>query len=157
MELVECGYIYALNTSRIVCIGGDFKAVTLKKYLSGVAFNNITRIVFGKRFIDDQGNTDPQGMEFKEIISQGMKLGASIKTPEFIPWIRWMFPLQTEEFAKHSNRRDKLTKSIMEEHTLAREMSGETKEHFVDALLTLQKHYDLTDTHIIGLLWVNLY
>jgi coumaroylquinate(coumaroylshikimate) 3'-monooxygenase len=120
-----------------------------------VAFNNITRIAFGKRFIDDQGNIDPQGKEFKEIISQGMKLGGSIKMSEFIPWIRWMFPLQTEEFVKHGNRRDVLTRAIMYEHTLAREKSGETKQHFVDALLTLQQQHDLTDTHIIGLLWVN--
>ncbi|KAH7446514.1 hypothetical protein KP509_01G060100 [Ceratopteris richardii] len=133
--------------------GGEQKAIVVKKYLSAVAFNNITRIAFGKRFVDSDGNIDPQGVEFKEIISQGMKLGASIKTSEFIPWIRWMFPLQKEEFLKHGARRDKLTKLIMQEHTIAREKSGETKQHFVDALLTLQKQHDLSDTHIIGLLW----
>ncbi|MCO5570141.1 hypothetical protein L7F22_023858 [Adiantum nelumboides] len=133
--------------------GGESTAITLKRYLSAVAFNNITRIAFGKRFVDGDGNIDPQGVEFKEIIAQGMKLGASIKTPEFIPWIRWMFPLQKEEFIKHGVRRDNLTKLIMQEHTIARETSGETKQHFVDALLSLQKQHDLTDTHIIGLLW----
>lgn len=133
--------------------GGKSSAIVLKKYLSGVAFNNITRIAFGKRFVDGDGKTDPQGTEFKEIIAQGMKLGASIKTSEHIPWIRWMFPLQKEEFVKHGARRDNLTKVIMQEHTVARETSGEAKQHFVDALLALQKQHDLTDTHIIGLLW----
>lgn len=133
--------------------GGEEKAITLKKYLSAVAFNNITRIAFGKRFVDNDGKMDPQGLEFKEIISQGMKLGASIKISEFIPWIRWMFPLQSEEFLKHGTRRDNLTRVIMQEHTLERETSGGAKQHFVDALLTLQKQYDLTETHVIGLLW----
>lgn len=133
--------------------GGEGKPITLKRYLSAVAFNNITRIAFGKRFVDNEGNINPQGVEFKEIIAQGMKLGASIKMSEFIPSIRWMFPLQTEEFSKHGTRRDTLTKVIMQEHTLAREASGGARQHFVDALLTLQKQYDLTDTHIIGLLW----
>ncbi|MCE2056089.1 hypothetical protein HAX54_044029 [Datura stramonium] len=41
----------------------------------------------------------------------------------------------------------------MEEHTIAREKTGETKQHFVDALLTLQKEYDLSDDTVIGLLW----
>ncbi|KAJ0679192.1 putative cytochrome P450 [Helianthus annuus] len=41
----------------------------------------------------------------------------------------------------------------MEEHTAARLKSGGAKQHFVDALLTLQKQYDLSDDTVIGLLW----
>jgi coumaroylquinate(coumaroylshikimate) 3'-monooxygenase len=126
--------------------------VHLKRYLSAMAFNNITRIVFGKRFVDDAGNIDPQGVEFKEIISQGMKLGASLTMSEHIPYLRWLFPLQEEEFAKHGARRDSLTKTIMEEHRL-QQGAG---HHFVDALLSLQKQYDLSETTVIGLLWVRI-
>ena len=128
-------------------------AVTVKRYLSAMAFNNITRIVFGKRFVDESGKIDPQGVEFKEIIFQGMKLGASLKMSEHIPYLRWMFPLQEEEFAKHGARRDSLTKTIMEEHRLQRETDN-AGHHFVDALLSLQNQYDLSETTIIGLLWV---
>ncbi|KAG0557964.1 hypothetical protein KC19_11G169200 [Ceratodon purpureus] len=128
------------------------KAVNVKRFLSAMAFNNITRIVFGKRFVDDAGKVDPQGVEFKEIISQGMKLGASLKMPEHIPYLRWMFPLQEEEFAKHGARRDSLTKTIMEEHRLHSEKHG-ARHHFVDALLSLQKQYNLSETTVIGLLW----
>ncbi|KAH7446516.1 hypothetical protein KP509_01G060200 [Ceratopteris richardii] len=135
------------------CGKAESKALILRRYLSAVAFNNITRIAFGKRFVDGEGNIDPQGAEFKDIIAQGMLLGASIRISEYIPWIRWMFPLQKKEFMKHGARRDKLTQAIMQEHTIARQKTGETKEHFVDALLTLQKKNDLSDTHIIGLLW----
>ncbi|KAH9304040.1 hypothetical protein KI387_008444 [Taxus chinensis] len=46
---------------------------------------------------------------------------------------------------------DRLTKSIMKEHTLARQKSG-AKQHFVDALLTLQEKYDLSEDVIIGIL-----
>lgn len=130
-------------------------AVSVRRYLSAMAFNNITRIVFGKRFVDDAGRVDPQGMEFKEVISQGMRLGASLKMSEHIPYLRWMFPLQEEEFAKHGARRDLLTKSIMEEHRLRSEEHG-AGHHFVDALLSLQKQYDLSETTVIGLLWVRI-
>ena len=127
----------------------------VKKYLGTVAFNNITRLAFGKRFVNAEGVVDEQGLEFKAIVANGLKLGASLAMAEHIPWLRWMFPLEEEAFAKHGARRDKLTRAIMEEHTQARNKSGGVKQHFVDALLTLQEKYDLSEDTIIGLLWVS--
>jgi coumaroylquinate(coumaroylshikimate) 3'-monooxygenase len=65
-----------------------------------------------------------------------------------------MFPLEEEAVEKHNARRDGLTRVIMEEHTNARKKSGGAKKHFVDALLTLQEKYDLSEVTITGLLWV---
>ncbi|KAK2972422.1 hypothetical protein RJ640_008162 [Escallonia rubra] len=129
------------------------KSLLVKKYLGAVAFNNITRLAFGKRFVNSEGLMDEQGQEFKAIVSNGLKLGASLAMAEHIPWLRWLFPLEEEAFAKHGARRDRLTRAIMEEHTLARQKSGGAKQHFVDALLTLQDQYDLSEDTIIGLLW----
>ena len=98
---------------------------------------------------------DEQGVEFKAIVANGLKLGASLAMAEHIPWLRWMFPLEEEAFAKHGARRDRLTRAIMEEHTQARQKSGGAKQHFVDALLTLKEKYDLSEDTIIGLLWVH--
>lgn len=127
----------------------------MKKYLGAVAFNNITRLAFGKRFVNSEDVMDEQGLEFKAIVANGLKLGASLSMAEHIPWLRWMFPLEEGEFAKHGARRDRLTRAIMEEHTKARNNSGgAAKQHFVDALLTLQEKYDLSEDTIIGLLWV---
>lgn len=129
------------------------KSLLVKKYLGAVAFNNITRLAFGKRFVNSEGVMDEQGLEFKAVVANGLKLGASLAMAEHIPWLRWMFPLEEEAFAKHGARRDRLTRAIMEEHTLARKESGGAKQHFVDALLTLQGQYDLSEDTIIGLLW----
>ncbi|KAL2478136.1 Cytochrome [Forsythia ovata] len=129
------------------------KSLLVKKYLGAVAFNNITRLAFGKRFVNSEGIMDEQGQEFKAIVANGLKLGASLAMAEHIPWLRWMFPLDEGAFAKHGARRDRLTRAIMEEHTLARQKSGGAKQHFFDALLTLQEKYDLSEDTIIGLLW----
>ncbi|THF98243.1 cytochrome P450 98A2 [Camellia sinensis] len=129
------------------------KTLLVKKYLGEVALNNITRLAFGKRFMNSEGVMDEQGLEFKAIGANGVKLGASPAMAEHIPWLRWMFPLEEEAFAKHGARRDRLTRAIMEEHTLARQKSGGAQQHFVDALLTLQEKYDLSEDTIIGLLW----
>jgi len=128
----------------------------MRKFLGEVAFNNITRLAFGKRFVNSEGVLEEQGVEFKSIVENGLKLGASLAMAEHIPWLRWMFPLEEEAFAKHGARRDRLTRAIMEEHTEARKKSGGAKQHFVDALLTLQDKYDLSEDTIIGLLWVGL-
>ncbi|CAM8975905.1 unnamed protein product [Rhodiola kirilowii] len=129
------------------------KGVVLRKYLGDVSFNNITRLAFGKRFMNGDGVIDEQGLEFKAIVANGLKLGASLAMAEHIPWLRWMFPLEEEAFSKHGARRDRLTRAIMDEHTQAREKSGGAKQHFVDALLTLKDKYDLSEDTIIGLLW----
>lgn len=126
----------------------------VREFLGAVSFNNITRLAFGKRFVNSDGVMDEQGLEFKAIVANGLKLGASLAMAEHIPWLRWMFPLEEEAFAKHGARRDRLTRAIMEEHTKARNQSGNVKNHFVDALLTLQDKYDLSEDTIIGLLWV---
>ncbi|EYU42911.1 hypothetical protein MIMGU_mgv1a023589mg [Erythranthe guttata] len=147
--MVESIYIHCIDPE--VKLG---KTLLVKKYLGAVAFNNITRLAFGKRFVNSEGVIDKQGQEFKAIVANGLKLGASLAMAEHIPWLRWMFPLDEEAFAKHGARRDSLTRDIMEEHTLARQKSGgAAKQHFFDALLTLKDKYDLSEDTIVGLLW----
>lgn len=128
--------------------------MVVRNHLSGVAFNNITRLAFGKRFVNSEGVMDEQGLEFKAIVANGLKFGASLSLGEYVSWLKWMFPLDEEAFAKHGARRDRLTRAIMDEHTRARKESG-ARQHFVDALLTLQEKYDLSEDTIIGLLWVS--
>jgi coumaroylquinate(coumaroylshikimate) 3'-monooxygenase len=128
----------------------------VKDYLGAVAFNNITRLVFGKRFVNFEGVMDEQGLEFKAIIAIGVKIGASLSIAAHIRWLRWMDRLDEEAYEKHAARRDRLTRAFMEEHTQARNKSGDAKQHFIDALLTLQEKYDLSEDTIIGLLWVSV-
>lgn len=126
----------------------------MRNFLAPVSFNNITRLAFGKRFINAKGEIDEQGQEFRAVVSNGTKIAARLSVAEYVPWLRWMFTGEIEALDKQNARRERLTRSIMEEHTLARQKSGNTKQHFVDALLTLRNEYDLGDETVIGLLWV---
>ena len=69
--------------------------------MGAVAFNNITSLAFGKIFVNSEGVMDEQGVEFKAIVQNGLKLGASLAMAKHIPWLRWMFPLEEGAFAKH--------------------------------------------------------
>nr|AYK02621.1 coumarate 3-hydroxylase [Catalpa fargesii] len=129
------------------------KALVLREYLGMMAFLHITRLTFGKRFMDSNGVIDGQGEELKGILNNGIKLGTKKSFAEFLPWLRFLFKAENQALAEHDARADSFTKKIMEEHTLARKKTGNTKSHFVDALLTLQKEYDLSEDTVIGLLW----
>uniref|UniRef100_A0A1W7HBS0 Cytochrome P450 n=1 Tax=Scoparia dulcis TaxID=107240 RepID=A0A1W7HBS0_SCODU len=129
------------------------KPLVLREYLGLMAFLHITRLSFGKRFMDSNGIIDEQGEELKAILHNGIKLGTKKSFAEFLPWLRFLFKAENEALNEHDTRADNFTKKIMEEHTLARKKTGNTKSHFVDALLTLQKEYDLSEDTVIGLLW----
>ncbi|KAJ3669211.1 hypothetical protein LUZ60_011161 [Juncus effusus] len=135
------------------CTQSEEKSLIVREHLSGVAFNNITRLAFGKRFMDSNGVIDEQGKEFKAIVANGIKIGASLSIAEYINWLRWLCPLDEELYRSHNERRDELTVKILEEHTKMRQKTGQAKQHFVDALLTLKGQYDLSDDTIFGLLW----
>ncbi|XP_062224060.1 cytochrome P450 98A1-like isoform X1 [Phragmites australis] len=132
--------------------GKEGKPVVVRNYMSMVAFNNITRLAFGKRFMNAAGELDEQGREFKTIVTNGIKIGASLSIAQYIRWLRWLAPLDEQLFKAHGDRRDRLTVKIMEEHARALKQRG-AKQHFVDALFTLRDQYDLSDDTVIGLLW----
>ncbi|XP_066315216.1 cytochrome P450 98A1-like [Miscanthus floridulus] len=125
------------------------KPLVVKNHLSMVAFNNITRLAFGKRFVNAAGELDEQGREFKAIVHNGIKIGASLSIAQHIPWLRWLAPVDEQVFKAHG---DRLTVKIMEEHAKALKQRG-AQQHFVDALFTLRDKYDLSDDTVIGLLW----
>ncbi|KAK4481783.1 hypothetical protein RD792_012694 [Penstemon davidsonii] len=129
------------------------KPLVLREYLGMMAFLHITRLSFGKRFMNSDGIIDEQGEELKGILNGAIKLGSKKSFAEFLPWLRFLFKAENDALAEHDYRADTFTKKIMQEHTLARKKTGNTKAHFVDALLTLQKEYDLSEDTIIGLLW----
>ncbi|KAL6523308.1 hypothetical protein OROGR_016911 [Orobanche gracilis] len=150
LALLELDRAYILAPA---CLENKGRALVLREYLGMMAFLHITRLTFGKRFMDSNGVIDHQGEELKGILNNGIKLGSKKSFAEFLPWLRFLFKAENEALEEHDSRADSFTKKIMEEHTTARKKTGNTKSHFVDALLTLQSQYDLSEDSVIGLLW----
>ncbi|PHT36829.1 Cytochrome 98A1 [Capsicum baccatum] len=115
--------------------GDVSKTMMLRGYLGAVAFNNITRLTFGKRFMNSEGEVDEQGKELKAIVINGFKISGKLNLGEFVPWLRWAFKDDNEALEAQDRHLDKFTRTIMEEHTIARKETGETKQHFVDDLM----------------------
>lgn len=103
-----------------------------------------------------EGVLNNLGEELRAIFSAGQKLGSHQGTFEHIPWLRWMFRLDKNAFAKLEARRDKLTHTIKDDHL--RKSTGEittttTEQHFCNVLFSLKEKYDLSDDTIVVLLW----
>ncbi|XP_062114979.1 cytochrome P450 98A2-like [Humulus lupulus] len=134
------------------------KSLVLRKFLGSVTFNYLTRLVFGKRFENEEGELDQQGLEFKAIVSNGNEYGAStfLHMVENISWLKWVFLLPNKGFSQHLARRDKLIRDIIEDHKKNKVKDGDSdasKQDFIDVLLCLEDKYELSEDTIMGLLW----
>ncbi|KAL2895686.1 Cytochrome P450 98A2 [Bienertia sinuspersici] len=118
--------------------------ITLRKYLVDVALNHITRITFGKRFRNSEGELDEQGQEFMRLILGVRETKRPSMVVEHVSWLRWMSRFYDTPLNEHRDRMDRFAKEIMEE---------EDKQHFVNALLSCKDEYGLSEETIIGLLW----
>lgn len=130
---------------------GYGKSLMVRKYLESVAFNNITRLVFGERF-ENEGVMDQHGLEFKAIVEQEKKVGQSLIITHSIKWLGWISWLKKGEIAKHLAHKDAFTRTIMEKHIQSCNKSGNAYQHFVDTLLTLRERDELSEDTIMGLL-----
>ncbi|KAL3819668.1 hypothetical protein ACJIZ3_005573 [Penstemon smallii] len=129
------------------------KPLVLRTYLGQMAFLHITRLTFGKRFLNSNGEIDELGQEMRGILGSGTTLGTKKSLAEYIPFYKYLFKAENDAFEALDARADRFAKKIMEEHTLARKKTGNTKNHFIDAMLTIQNEYELSEDTIIGLLW----
>ncbi|KAL9233840.1 hypothetical protein vseg_008785 [Gypsophila vaccaria] len=132
------------------------KSLIIKKYLEAVTFNNITRLTFGKKFENEEGIMDEQGLKFKAILANGLKLDDNFtKVMDQVSWLQWALSFGMKGSTKHACLRDNFIKQFIVEHRLNLQKSGDEvgNQDFVDALVTLQEKYDLNDDVIVGLLW----
>ncbi|KAJ7568246.1 hypothetical protein O6H91_01G116200 [Diphasiastrum complanatum] len=145
-----CRMICALEASQ----NDGQKQVLIRNYLFAATINNMTGMVFGKRYNLDSstGCLAPQGHEFKDLISETLRLGSVFNISDFIPSLRWLDFQGYEKTLRGFRRRmDVLTNEIMSEH-----MNGEplkVEEDFLDIVLRLKDNYQLNDKIIGNLIW----
>ncbi|XP_044485456.1 cytochrome P450 98A2-like [Mangifera indica] len=130
------------------------KGLVLRKYLGSVAFNVITRLVFGNSFVSKEGIMDNQGLELQAILAAEFKLSTFMDMVEHIGWLKWVLCFYNgEALSKHLARKSRLVRDIMDEHRAKRTKSDNGKQHFADALLGLEAKYNLGEDTINGLVW----
>ncbi|GLU10744.1 hypothetical protein SLE2022_275300 [Rubroshorea leprosula] len=115
--------------------GHGFAKVELKSMFVDLTFNNIMRMVAGKRYYggDEDVTNYEEAMQFKELIAQIFQIvGVGSNVAEFLPILKWVRN-DEKKFTNLAKRIDGFLQKLIDEHRIK---EGNT---MIDHLLSLQK------------------
>ncbi|KAL7599331.1 trimethyltridecatetraene synthase [Lactuca sativa] len=114
--------------------------IPLKDLLSTVSLNVISRMVLGKRYLDEESNSVVSPDEFKKMLDELFLLNGVFNIGDSIPWIDFM-DLQgyVKRMKTVSKKFDRFLEHVLDEHNERRKAAGEKFEakDMVDLLLQL--------------------
>ncbi|XP_059640780.1 trimethyltridecatetraene synthase-like [Cornus florida] len=121
------------------------KPVTLKDHLSTVSLNVISRMVLGKRYLDETDNDVVSPDEFKKMLDELFLLNGVFNIGDSIPWIDF---LDLQGYIKRmktlSKKFDRFLEYVLDEHNARRkEVENYVATDMVDVLLQLADDPDL--------------
>ncbi|WRX20105.1 Cytochrome P450 - like 10 [Theobroma cacao] len=129
-----------------------FTKVELKSMLSELTFNNIMRMVAGKRYYGDQVTNEADAKEFWDLIAEVFKNGGAANPADFFPMLNWIGQWYEKMDKKLGKRMDVFFQKLIDEHRSSRQENTSMIAH----LLSLQEsepHY-YTDEILKGLMLV---
>ncbi|KAK6267314.1 hypothetical protein QUC31_018151, partial [Theobroma cacao] len=127
----------------------DYAKVELKSMLAELTFNNIMRMVAGKRYFGDEVTNEAEAREFRGLIAEVFKNGGATNPADFLPMLNWFgqYEKKDKELGK---RMDGFLQKLIDEHRSNRQENTSMIAH----LLSLQEsdpHY-YTDDIMKGLI-----
>ncbi|KAL6961428.1 hypothetical protein U1Q18_039196 [Sarracenia purpurea var. burkii] len=131
----------------------EFAKVELKSMFSELTFNNIMRMIAGKRYYGDDLSNHEEANEFKDLIKGAFKLGGATHPGDFLPILRWIdYKGFQKKLRRLYKRMDTRLQGLIDEHR-----SDKTKNSMIDHLLSLQESQPeyYSDQIIKGLILVS--
>ncbi|KAL7259614.1 hypothetical protein ACSBR1_005493 [Camellia fascicularis] len=130
----------------------DFARIELKSKFSELTFNNIMRMIAGKRYYgdDEELSNNEEAKEFREIVRQAFLYAGASYPGDFLPVLRW---IDYQSFEKNLGRlykkMDAFLQGLIDEHR-----RHKSKNTMIDHLLSLQESQPeyYTDEIIKGLI-----
>ncbi|GMI76293.1 cytochrome P450, family 81, subfamily D, polypeptide 5 [Hibiscus trionum] len=113
-----------------------FAKVELKSMLSDLTFNNIMRMVAGKRYYGDQVTNEDEAKEFREVIAETFRNGGAATPADFLPAVNWFGGFENK-VKKIGKKLDGLLQKLIDEHRCTEWKKNKTS--MIDHLLSLQQ------------------
>ncbi|KAE8673255.1 Cytochrome P450 78A5 [Hibiscus syriacus] len=127
--------------------------VLVKRVLHFGSLNNVMATVFGKSYDFEKTN---EGFELEELVSEGYELLGTFNWSDHFPLI-YRLDLQgvRRRCRNLVSKVNVFVEKIIEEHRLKRVNGDECSKDgdFVDVLLDLEKHEQLSESDMIAVLW----
>nr|CAA65580.1 cytochrome P450 [Nicotiana tabacum] len=113
------------------------KPILLKDYLMTLSLNVISRMVLGKRYLDESKNSIVTPEEFKKMLDELFLLNGVLNIGDYIPWIDFM---DLQGYVKRmkvlSNKFDRFLEYVLDEHNARRNAEENyVAKDMVDVLL----------------------
>ncbi|KAK3019692.1 hypothetical protein RJ639_003926 [Escallonia herrerae] len=114
----------------------SFSKVEMKSRLSELSFNNIMRMVAGKRYFGAEVEDNEEARVFRRVIQEIFALGGASNPVDFLPPLRWIdFRGFEKSIIALQKQGDRLFQGLIDERRNKKE--GKTKT-MIDAMLDLQ-------------------
>ncbi|XP_022725825.1 cytochrome P450 81D11-like [Durio zibethinus] len=130
----------------------EFAKVELKSMLNDMTFNNIMRMVAGKRYYGDEVTNEEEAREFRELIAEAFKNSGTANQADYFPILNWFGEGFEKKVKKVGKTIDRFLQTLIENHRSKRQDNNS----MIDHLLSLQEsepHY-YTDEIIKGFILV---
>ncbi|XVF71421.1 hypothetical protein PTKIN_Ptkin12aG0035900 [Pterospermum kingtungense] len=129
----------------------DFAKVELKSMVTDLTFNNIMRMVAGKRYYGDEVTNEEEAREARELIAEAFWNGGTANPADFLPILNWFGQGYVKKMKKLGQRMDRFLQKLVDEHKNNRQQNN-----MIDHLLSLQESEPqyYTDEIIKGLMLV---
>ncbi|KAI9102911.1 hypothetical protein K1719_023350 [Acacia pycnantha] len=115
------------------------KTIVLKDYLTNLSLNVISRMVLGKKYLEQSQNAIVSPEEFKKMLDELFLLNGVLNIGDFIPWIHFM-DLQgyVKRMKALSKKFDRFMEHVLDEHNERRRgIVDYVAKDMVDVLLQL--------------------
>ncbi|KAK4267189.1 hypothetical protein QN277_024004 [Acacia crassicarpa] len=115
------------------------KTIVLKDYLTNLSLNVISRMVLGKKYLEQSQNAIVSPEEFKKMLDELFLLNGVLNIGDFIPWIHF---LDLQGYVKRmkalSKKFDRFMEHVLDEHNERRRgIADYVAKDMVDVLLQL--------------------
>ncbi|KAK6125312.1 hypothetical protein DH2020_040945 [Rehmannia glutinosa] len=127
-----------------------FAKVDVESKIVELTFNNIMRMVAGKRYYGEEAEDDEEAKRFRDLTKEALELTSASNPGEIFPILRFIGVNGLEKkLAVHSRKTDEFMRGLLDEHR-----RGKRQNTMVDRLLALQetKPEYYTDEVITGLI-----
>lgn len=113
-----------------------FVKVELRPLLTELTFNNMMRMISGKRYYGNELSNDEEAKKFRNIIGEILENSGASHPADFLPILGWMGGGGYEKkLKKLGGKVDVFLQGLIEEHRLQKE----SRNTMIDHLLSLQE------------------
>ncbi|KAF3440212.1 hypothetical protein FNV43_RR18495 [Rhamnella rubrinervis] len=131
-----------------------FAKVELKSMLSELTFNNIMRMVAGKRYYGEDVSDGEEARQFREVIGEVFEYGGASNPEDFLPILNWIGRGFEKKLHKLGEMTDLLLQNLVEEHRREKGSNNSMIDHLLSLQASQPEYY--TDQIIKGFVLIML-